>query len=94
MFDDGAYLTRQQFARVSGYMVASTLQRVGIDDKRFKMHSFRIGAATTAKEAGISDVHIKMLGRWKSSAHQSYIYIRTPRDQLAKLSEQMVTKRT
>ena len=44
------------------------------------------------EEAGISDVHIKMLGRCKSSAYQSYI--RTPRDQLARLSEQMVTKQT
>ena len=84
VFADGLYLTRQRFAS----LVTSTLQRAGIDDKRYNTHSFRIGAATTAKEAGISDIHIKMLGRWKSSAYQ--LYVRTPRDQLARLSEQMV----
>ena len=33
-------------------------------------HSFRIGAATPAKHAGISDVHIKTLAQWKSDAYQ------------------------
>ena len=84
VFADGLYLTRQRFAS----LVASALQRAGIDDKRYNTHSFRIGAATTAEEAGISDVHIKMLGRWKSSAYQ--LYVRTPRDRLARLLEQMV----
>ena len=84
MFMDGSYLTRQRFAS----LVTSTLQRAGIDDKQYNTHSFRIGAATTAKEAGVSDVHIKMLGRWKSSAYQ--LYVRTPREKLAKLSKQMV----
>ena len=84
VFADGLYLTWQWFAS----LVASALQHAGIDDKRYNTHSFRIGAATTAKEAGISDVHIKMLGRWKSSAYQ--LYVRTPRDRLARLSEQMV----
>ena len=53
--------------------------------------SFRIGAATTAKEKGISDVHIKMLGRWQSSAYQ--LYIRTPQEQLAKLSKELVASK-
>lgn len=82
---DGAYLTRQHFTS----LLTSTLQRAGIDDKRYTTHSFRIGAATSAKDAGISDVHIKMLGRWKSNAYQ--LYVRTPRNQLAKLSKQMVS---
>ena len=84
VFADGSYLTRQRFAS----LITSTLQRAGINDKQYNIHSFRIGAATTAKEAGISDVHIKMLGRWKTSAYQ--LYVRTPCDKLAKLSEQMV----
>ena len=84
---DGSYLTRQRFAN----MISTTLQQAGIDDKLYATHSFRIGAATTAKEAGVdvSDVHIKMLGRWKSNAYQ--LYIRTPRAELAKLSRQMVS---
>ena len=72
-------------------MISSALQQAGIDSKQYATHSFRIGAAaTTAKETGISDVHIKMLGRWKSNAYQ--LYVRTPRAELAKLSKQMVSK--
>ena len=84
VFADGLYLMRQQFAS----LVTSTLQRAGLDDKWYNTHSFQIGAASTAKDAGISDMHIKMLGRWKSSTYQ--LYVRTPRDRLARLSEQMV----
>ena len=82
---DGAYLTRQHFSS----LLTSTLHSAGIEDKRYTTHSFRIGAATSAKEAGISDVHVKMLGRWKSNAYQ--LYVRTPQQQLAKLSKQMVS---
>lgn len=78
---DGSFLTRQKFAA----LVATCLGKANISDKGYSTHSFRIGAATTAKEAGISDLHIKMLGRWKSEAYQ--LYIRTPRTQLAKLSK-------
>ena len=70
-------------------LVTSTLQQIGINDKQYNTHSFRIGVATTAKEAGISDVHIKMLRCWKSTAYQ--LYVRTPREKLAKLSRQMAT---
>ena len=79
------HLTRERFAA----RVTATLRAAGVPDKGYTTHSFRIGAATTAKEAGISDVHIKMLGRWKSDAYQ--LYVRTPKDRLAKLSKQMVT---
>jgi hypothetical protein len=69
-FSDCSYLIRQRFTS----SITSTLQRAGINEKQYNTHSFRIGAATTAKEAGISDVHIKMLGRWKSSAYQLYAH--------------------
>ena len=46
------------------------------------MHSFRIGAAITARQANVPDILIKMMGRWKSNAYQSYI--RTPPQELAK----------
>ena len=86
VLEDGTYLTRQRFAA----LLLSTLLQAGISDRCYTTHSFRIGAATTAKDSGISDVHIKILGRWKSNAYQ--LYVRTPKDQLAKLSKQLVSK--
>ena len=83
--DDGTYLTRGIFSA----RLADTLQEAGIDSKGYNTHSFRIGVATTANEKGISDVNIKMLGRWKSNAYQQYV--RTPQEQLANLSKQLVS---
>ena len=83
---EGTYLTRQQFAS----LLSTMLQSAGIDHKNYSTHSFRIGAATSAKEAGISDVHVKMLGRWKSNAYQ--LYVHTPKESLENLSRQMVSK--
>ena len=45
--------------------------------------------ATTANVKGISDVNIKMLGRWKSNAYQQYV--QTSQEQLANLSKQLVS---
>ena len=39
---------------------------------------FWIGAATTAAERGIPDSIIKVLGRWKSDAFQTYIRMPRP----------------
>ncbi len=82
---DWTYLTRGIFAS----RLADALQEAGIDGKGYNTHSFRIGAATTANEKGISDVNIKMLGRWRSNAYQQYV--RTPQEQLANLSKQLVS---
>ena len=69
---DGTYLTRGRFAAA----LTDTLSEAGIESKAYNTHSFRIGAATTANDKGISDVNITMLGRWKSNAYQQYV--RTP----------------
>ena len=56
-------------------MLARSIAFVGLDPSRYKAHSFRIGAATTAALQGIGDDKIKLLGRWRSSAFRKYIRI-------------------
>ena len=58
-----------------------------MDKGNFNTHSFRIGAATSAIDAGISDAQVKMLGRWRSNAYQ--LYTKTPPSELAKLSKKL-----
>ena len=80
----GRPLTRQHFSSA----LTTILQTAGLQAEQYNTHSFRIGAATSAKQSGISDLHIKMLGRWQSSAYETYI--KTPRSQLADFSKQLV----
>ena len=47
----------------------------GMDPRRYKGHSFRIGAASEAARAGYSDAQIRLMGRWKSDAFRKYIRI-------------------
>lgn len=49
------------------------LQFCGLDTRRYKGHSFRIGAASLAADKGFSDAQIRTLGRWKSDAFKLYI---------------------
>ena len=79
-FEDGKPLTRQRFVKE----VRTALAASGIDASLYSGHSFRIGAATTAAQRGVSDAVIKMLGRWESSAYT--LYIRTPRSQLCEVT--------
>ena len=81
LFKDGNYLTRERLITHLG------LAQAGIDAEYYSGHSFRIGAATTAAQAGIEDVWINMLGNWESTAYQCYV--RTPRDQLAAISSRL-----
>ena len=82
---DKKMLTHQIFHSV----LSGVLSHISHDPSRYNTHSFRIGAAITTKDVGISDTHIKMLGRWESSAYQ--LYVRTSSYQLAKLSKRMVS---
>ena len=83
-FEDGKPLTRIRLVE----KVQRALQVAGVLSKPYSGHSFRIGAATTAARVGVEDSTIKMLGRWRSNAYQ--LYIRTPREQLAAVSRQLV----
>ncbi len=51
----------------------SVLLSAGISAKNFSSHSFRIGAATSAAQKGLTKHQIQTLGRWSSEAFQSYI---------------------
>ena len=84
IFADGRFLTRDRFVA----KVRVALTAAGLDYSQYAGHSLRIGAATTAALKGINDSTIKMLGRWQSSAY--LLYIKTPRDQLARVSTTLV----
>ena len=60
--------------------VREALTELGFNPEEFAGHSFRIGAATAAAQAGIEDSVIRAIGRWKSDAFLRYV--RTPRDLL------------
>ena len=84
ILQDLTFLTRSKFTA----RLREILREAGIDDSKYASHSFRSGAATTAAEVGISEVHIKMLGRWESDAYQ--VYVKTPPQKLAELSKRLV----
>jgi len=87
VFESGAYLTRAK--------VTSTLhilpQRLSIPTELYASHSFRIGAATTAAEAGLPPWLIQTLGRWSSNCFT--LYIRTPPSILQKVPGMLATSR-
>ena len=58
-FKDGSFLTRAGFVSV----VSKVLSAAGIDFSKCSVHSFRIGAATTAAMRGLDDSLIQTLGR-------------------------------
>ncbi len=55
--------------------LARSIAYAGLDPKRYKAHSFRIGAATYAALRGTPNHTIQLLGRWKSDAFLKYIRI-------------------
>ena len=69
LFRDGTTLSRATLVA----HLRTALAQVGIDASQYSGHSFRIGAATSAAQAGYSDSFIQSLGRWKSAAFITYI---------------------
>ena len=68
--------------------VRQTLLSMGVDVSGYNGHSFRVGAATAAAQAGLSDSAIQQLGRWKSAAFTRYL--RPPAAQVAEASRRLL----
>ena len=79
----GSLLSRESLVK----QMRKALSTSGVDVSGYSGHSFRIGAATAAAAAGLEDSMIKTLGRWRSSAYQTYV--RIPRERLATVSKQL-----
>ena len=81
---DGRPLVKGEFVR----WVQQALQQLGLEERGFTGHSFRVGAATTAAAKGMEDSVIKAMGRWESAAY--LLYIRIPPENLQQLSAKLV----
>ena len=69
LLENQQVLTRQHLVTF-----VSHLQRlVGVNPSAYGGHSFRIGGATSASLAGLTDYEIQMLGRWKSDYYKTYV---------------------
>lgn len=71
LMESGVPCTRTFFTQC----LNSCLLRIGLSTAQYKTHSFRIGGATLAALAGMSEAEIQRLGRWKSSAFKKYIRV-------------------
>ncbi|XP_020911320.1 uncharacterized protein LOC110249079 [Exaiptasia diaphana] len=74
--------------------VSSLLLLIGLNPSRYSGHSFRIGGATSASLAGLTDYEIQLLGRWKSDCYKRYIrsplnlFLEIPTKQYASIAYQ------
>ena len=79
VFQSGSYLTGAKVTTI----LRTLLQRPGIPSELYASHSFRIGAATSAAEAGFPPWLIQTLGRWSSNCFT--LYMRTSPSVLQKV---------
>ena len=68
-FADGKPVSRNYF----NTQLKNCLLFIGLDPSHYKSHSFRIGGASFLYSLGLSDVQIKLMGRWNSDAFLLYI---------------------
>ena len=80
LLESGQPLSKQRLIST----VHNTLGLARVDVGRFNSHSFRIGAATAAAQAGLPDSTIQQLGRWRSAAFTHYL--RPPVQSIARCS--------
>uniref|UniRef100_A0A1X7TCF9 Tyr recombinase domain-containing protein n=1 Tax=Amphimedon queenslandica TaxID=400682 RepID=A0A1X7TCF9_AMPQE len=80
---DGSPLLKSTFVQ----LVRKALLHSGVGQASFSGHSFRIGAATVAAEAGVPVHLLKAMGRWNSDAYLAYV--RTSPETLVSLAPKM-----
>ena len=68
--------------------VQQALIMADLQGSDFNGHSFHIGAAMSANQAGVPETTIKVLGRWQSMAYQRYI--RPSSSELAEVAGKLV----
>lgn len=83
IFQDGTFLTAQMVSST----LKSSLRVAGYNPTGYSSHSFRIGAATAASAAGLTDHQIQRLGRWTSNAFATYV--RPTKESLSRSSKAM-----
>ena len=75
----GAFFCHLLGMPVTRYQCQSVLQKaltvIGLSNEHFCLHSFRIGAATSAHLSNFSNEDIAKYGRWSSNAFKTYIRI-------------------
>ena len=84
LFQDGSTLSKDKLLT----HIRQALAYQGFDAAGISGHSFRIGAATAAAQAGLDDSLIQTLGRWRSSAYLRYIHL--PINTLAATSSRLL----
>ena len=84
--ENNHYLTQPVFRSY----LKKLLQDLNLDPSCYNAHSFRIGAATSAEAAGLTESQIKTLGRWRSDAY--HCYIKPMHSQLAHLSKLLIAQ--
>jgi hypothetical protein len=74
---DDAFLSYRGKESLSYSFVLKTIKAIaaskGLDPVRYKLHSMRVGGASTLAAAGKPDHYIQKMGRWKSLAFLGYI---------------------
>jgi len=53
--------------------ISPLLRLTGLEPTNYSGHSFRIGGATSASMAGLTDYEIQLMGRWSSDCYKRYI---------------------
>lgn len=84
ILDNGDFLTRRY---LSAFL---KLALPGVEN--IDTHSFRIGGASAALTAGLSDALIKIMGRWSSDSYQRYI--RVANETVIEFNTKMCSTRT